>query len=129
MANAFEGGTADLARAMTTSPRRDASPASLGSRDGDTDHFLTTTTTDDHHLSPSRSRHSSSSSEAALLRVRAKLKRQAEFLSVRGTLTHVIKYGDFDASTRTLVLVIPGNPGVPEYYDHFMETLHLASAR
>jgi len=118
MATAFDGGAAELAKAMTSSPRDSLSAAPPP--DGDPHHLTAT---------PPRSRHSSSSSEAALLRIRAKIRREAEFVSVRGTLTHVIRYGTFDDSTRTLVIVVPGNPGIPEYYDHFMETLHLASGR
>lgn len=120
MATAFDGGAADLARALTSSPRHSDAHGHRDSVDSDPNHLTAT---------PPRSRHSSSSSEAALLRLRAKIRRESEFVSVRGTLTHVIRYGAFDDATRTLVLVVPGNPGVPEYYDHFMETIHLASGR
>lgn len=121
MATAYDGGAADLARAMTSTSSRDSFSTAAPPDSDAGPHRLNAT--------PPRSRHSSSSSEAALLRVRAKIRREAEFVSVRGTLTHVIRYGAFDDSTRTLVVVIPGNPGIPEYYDHFMETLHLASGR
>ena len=124
MASAYDGGTADLARALTASRREFSSSSMDGHEDGGPDPSGTVP-----GASPPRSRHSSSSSEAARLRLRAKLRREAEFMSVRGTLTHVIKYGAFDDSIRTLAIVVPGNPGVPEYYEYFMETLHLASGR
>jgi hypothetical protein len=113
MVSASDGCSADMARALTQSP-------------------LATDSTSGRVLdvTPSALRSpSASGSEVAHQRLRAKLQRESEFVSVRGTPTHVIKYGSFNDQTRTLVLIIPGNPGVPEYYDHFMETIHLASAQ
>lgn len=53
------------------------------------------------------------------------------FIDVNCVPTHIITYGrwleDSDASSthsEAIILVIPGNPGIIDYYDEFMESLY-----
>lgn len=50
--------------------------------------------------------------------------RDMGFVSVLGMPTSILKYGKILTDTKALFLVIPGNPGVIEYYDHFMSHLY-----
>ncbi|XP_043204651.1 lipid droplet-associated hydrolase-like isoform X1 [Amphibalanus amphitrite] len=51
--------------------------------------------------------------------------RKSAFVNVSGVPNLVITYGGWidDCSAAEVVLVIPGNPGLIEYYDQFMSTL------
>ncbi|RUS85800.1 hypothetical protein EGW08_006429 [Elysia chlorotica] len=54
---------------------------------------------------------------------------EEEFVRVQGVKTAVLKLGhlkekDAGGSPRTLMLIIPGNPGVPYYYEDFMQELY-----
>ncbi|XP_052762494.1 lipid droplet-associated hydrolase-like isoform X1 [Mya arenaria] len=50
--------------------------------------------------------------------------RWMEFQPILGMPTCLLKYGKVQSDTQTVILVIPGNPGVIEYYDCFMEELY-----
>ncbi|CAL1576053.1 unnamed protein product [Knipowitschia caucasica] len=53
------------------------------------------------------------------------LKPSADFLYCNGAITEVLKCGSLQPSKHnTLILVIPGNPGVVGFYSTFMQTLH-----
>ncbi|KAK7502890.1 hypothetical protein BaRGS_00005839 [Batillaria attramentaria] len=60
---------------------------------------------------------------------------KSEYIDVGGVETHVLRAGSLPAlqsrgeSVRHLFLVIPGNPGIPEYYEQFMQTLWEKSNR
>ncbi|KAL4218104.1 hypothetical protein ACF0H5_022840 [Mactra antiquata] len=47
-----------------------------------------------------------------------------EFIDVLGMPTSVLKYGKLSQDVKNIFLVIPGNPGVVEYYDYFMSHLY-----
>ncbi|KAJ0008539.1 hypothetical protein NQD34_015954 [Periophthalmus magnuspinnatus] len=49
-----------------------------------------------------------------------------EFVYCNGAITEVLKYGSCKTRHDTLILVIPGNPGVVGFYTTFMQTLHQA---
>ncbi|XP_074656482.1 lipid droplet-associated hydrolase-like [Tubulanus polymorphus] len=59
------------------------------------------------------------------------IKRQhvsSDFIQLSGIPTHVMKYGKLDLNPdKYLILVIPGNPGIIEYYEHYMEELFTQS--
>lgn len=51
--------------------------------------------------------------------------KRSEFVPVLGMPTKVLKYEDTDKERHDrLFLIVPGNPGVADYYDEFMKTLH-----
>ncbi|XP_046374683.2 lipid droplet-associated hydrolase-like isoform X2 [Haliotis rufescens] len=58
---------------------------------------------------------------------------RSEFQSVIGVDTHVLKFGELpppSQHTALLFLIIPGNPGIIEYYEEFMRTLyHLSNCQ
>ncbi|KAL8571813.1 hypothetical protein ACOMHN_053971 [Nucella lapillus] len=53
----------------------------------------------------------------------------SEYIDVRNVETHILKYGNIrppqsrEKEQQYLFLIIPGNPGIPEYYQQFMHTL------
>lgn len=49
------------------------------------------------------------------------------FKTVLGMPTSVLKYGAIKPETEAIYLIIPGNPGVIEYYDYFMRHLYVQS--
>lgn len=49
--------------------------------------------------------------------------KRSEFVPLHGIMTHVLKYGNSDQS-KYLYLIIPGNPGIIDYYDRFMQVLY-----
>ncbi|KAK6167542.1 hypothetical protein SNE40_021543 [Patella caerulea] len=52
---------------------------------------------------------------------------KSEFHTVTGCVTHVLKFGEIPklkSKSKFLFLVIPGNPGVIEYYEEFMRQLY-----
>ncbi|XP_064652518.1 lipid droplet-associated hydrolase-like [Lineus longissimus] len=51
---------------------------------------------------------------------------RSEFAFVCGVPTHVLKYGQL-GDNDTLILVIPGNPGIIGFYELFMDTLNQLS--
>ncbi|XP_045180980.2 lipid droplet-associated hydrolase-like [Mercenaria mercenaria] len=53
--------------------------------------------------------------------------RDMGFVNVLGMPTSVLKYGKISPDTKAMFIVIPGNPGVVEYYDHFMSHLFTSS--
>ncbi|XP_060586139.1 lipid droplet-associated hydrolase-like [Ruditapes philippinarum] len=50
--------------------------------------------------------------------------RNMEFINVLGMPTSVLKYGEILQDTKSMFLVVPGNPGVVEFYDDFMSHLY-----
>ncbi|XP_037071504.1 lipid droplet-associated hydrolase-like, partial [Pollicipes pollicipes] len=52
--------------------------------------------------------------------------RKSDFVYISGVPNLVITYGQWitDCTASEVVLVIPGNPGLIEYYDKFMATLY-----
>ncbi|XP_021347211.1 lipid droplet-associated hydrolase-like [Mizuhopecten yessoensis] len=54
-----------------------------------------------------------------------------EFVPLNGVTTHIVKCGYWlqtsTPTNRLLFLIIPGNPGVIQYYERFMECLYWAS--
>ncbi|KAL3890213.1 hypothetical protein ACJMK2_002505 [Sinanodonta woodiana] len=56
---------------------------------------------------------------------------ESEFIVINGIATQVLKYGAISkkAEKKFLFLIIPGNPGVAEYYEHFMQVLYENSGK
>ncbi|CAH1772983.1 unnamed protein product [Owenia fusiformis] len=48
----------------------------------------------------------------------------SEYPTVLGVPTHVLQYGTLGDSVESLVLIIPGNPGVPDFYAEYMEIIY-----
>lgn len=49
--------------------------------------------------------------------------RKSEIVHILGMPTHILKYGIIGQSG-VIFLIIPGNPGIAEYYDEFMKVLY-----
>lgn len=55
--------------------------------------------------------------------------KHSEFVQIDGVTTHVLKCGKLhnhqtNHHSQLLFLIIPGNPGIPEFYEQFMEQLY-----
>lgn len=55
--------------------------------------------------------------------------KEMSFIPVLRMPTSVLKYGPIKSNTTSMFLVIPGNPGVIEYYDSFMARLFLRNKK